>query len=309
MAKSIELPDLVEKRLAGLGRAGREWRQRLPAIVEELSRRFKIEFGRVLHGGTESLVLEALRGEEAFVLKVGVPGAVLEREAAAYRLVDGRGYARLIGEAIEHNAILLERLGEPLALQGLSVDAQVDWVCRALSAAWIPVRGDPVFQPAKEKAEWLRNYIRAHRELGNLNDEAIDRAFGFLDDRERADDPTSAVLIHGDGHAHNLLASKDGGYRYVDPDGMAGEPALDLAIPMREWPEDLLATGDPIATGLRRAERIAGATGVAIEAIWRWGYIECVSTSLHLKELDIEPMAEEYMAVARAWGPCSDFDP
>ena len=309
MTNSIELPDLVLKRLAGLGRAGSEWQEQLPAIVDDLSRRFEVEFGRVLHGGTESLVLEANRDTESCVMKVGVPGAALEREAAAYRLVDGRGYARLIGEALDHNAILLERLGARLAEQGFSVDEQVDWVCRALSAAWIPVRDDPVFQPAKEKAEWLRNYIRAHRALGDLKDEAIERAFRFLDDRERADDPSTAVLIHGDGHAHNLLASAVGGYRYVDPDGMAGEPALDLAIPMREWPEDLLTTGDPVAAGHRRLERIAAATGVAAEAIWRWGYIECVSTSVLLKELDIEPMAEQYLAVARAWGDCSDFDP
>ena len=309
MTNSIELPELVLKRLAGLGRAGREWQEQLPAVVDELSGRFEVEFGRVLHGGTESLVLEAKRDAESLIMKVGVPGAVLEREAAAYRLVDGRGYARLIGEALEHNAILLERLGQPLAEQGLSVDEQVEWVCKALSAAWIPVHGDPIFQPAKEKAEWLRNYIRAHRELGGLNDEAIERAFRFLDDRERADDPSTAVLIHGDGHAHNLLASAEGGYRYVDPDGMAGEPALDLAIPMREWPEDLVASGDPVAAGHRRVDRISAATGVAAEAIWRWGYVECVSTSLLLKELDIEPMAEQYLAVARAWGDCSYFDP
>jgi streptomycin 6-kinase len=129
-------------------------------------------------------------------------------------------------------------------------------------------------------------------------------ALAFAAARRAAFAPHTAVLAHGDAHAGNLLlASAEGEprrYKFVDPEGLFIERAYDLAIPMREWGTELLE-GNPLALGHRRCALLARLTGVEPEAIWQWGFIERVSTGLHLRELGWEAESREYLAVAEAW--------
>ena len=81
----------------------------------------------MLTGGSESLVAEVIRqdGTKA-VRKVGLPGSAdLAVEAHVYRLTGGWGYARLIEHDSLHNALLMERLGPPLARKELSIEEQI----------------------------------------------------------------------------------------------------------------------------------------------------------------------------------------
>ena len=63
--------------------------------------------------------------------------------------------------------------------------------------------------------------------------------------------------------------------------------------------------GDPLALGRRRCEQLARLTGVEPEPIWQWGFIERVSTGLSLHQLAQDAKAEEFLAVADAWGAAS----
>jgi streptomycin 6-kinase len=65
------------------------------------------------------------------------------------------------------------------------------------------------------------------------------------------------------------------------------EPAYDLAIPMREWSEELLA-GDPYQLAVARCQRLAMLTGVDEEPVWQWGFIERVSTALLCLKVGLE---------------------
>jgi hypothetical protein len=74
----------------------------------------------------------------------------------------------------------------------------------------------------------------------------------------------------------------------------------DLAVPMRGWTDQLLA-GDPL---LRRRERcafISDLTGVEPDAIWQWGFLECMSTGLYMLRLGWRAPAHALLRVADAW--------
>jgi streptomycin 6-kinase len=106
----------------------------------------------------------------------------------------------------------------------------------------------------------------------------VDRARTFAQRRAAAFDAENAYLLHGDAHQWNTLEAGNG-FKLIDPDGVIGEREYDLAIPMRESHEELLA-GDPLALGQERCRLLARLTGLDPIAIWEWGFVERVATGL-----------------------------
>ncbi len=121
---------------------------------------------------------------------------------------------------------------------------------------------------------------------------AVDSAVAALHRRIAVHDDERSVLVHGDVHEWNALASGTT-YKLIDPDGLLAEPEYDLGVLMREDPVELLV-GDPRI----RAHRLASRTGCDAVAIWEWGLAERVSTGLLLTEIGVEPVATQMLAAA-----------
>ena len=86
--------------------------------------------------------------------------------------------------------------------------------------------------------------------------------------------------------------------KFVDPEGVRSERAHDLAVPMREYNEPLLR-GDTARLVHERAEHLAAICEIDPEPVWRWGYIERVSTGLaNLRHLD-DGAGEQFLEVAK----------
>ena len=107
------------------------------------------------------------------------------------------------------------------------------------------------------------------------------------------------MLVHGDAHEHNTLEDGRGAFKLVDPEGLVSEPAHDLAVPMRGLNDELLA-GDARRLGLERARFLARMTGVDETAIWQWGFLERVSSGLHIMSLGLSG-GDEFLAIADRW--------
>ena len=161
---------------------------------------------------------------------------------------------------------------------------------------------------AAQKARYLGDFIaNVWDELDRpCSERAVERAIVFAQTRDRAFDPATSVLVHGDAHAANTLqivgprSGNDSGFKFVDPDGMRAERACDLAVPMREWSEVLLS-GDALQAGLARCALISRLTGVDPEAIWQWGFLERMSTGLYLLQLGWEQLGRDMLTVADTW--------
>ncbi|MGH8430830.1 MAG: phosphotransferase, partial [Solimonas sp.] len=179
-------------------------------------------------------------------------------------------------------------------------------LCATLLQAWIRPADPGPFLSGDRKAIELAAFIEATwRELGQpCPEHVIEVALAYAADRRKAFDPDRAVLAHGDAHPGNLLVAGSQGkrrtFKFVDPEGLFVEPAYDLSAVMREWGAELLA-GDPLELGLRRCHLVARRTELAPEPIWQWGFIERVSTGLHLRQLGWDELSREYLAVAEAW--------
>jgi len=198
------------------------------------------------------------------VLKLSLPGQAVQAEADALAGFAGEGAARLLAADPAEGALLLERLlpGTPLrTLAEQDDDAATLAAARVMQALRRPA---PAGALLAEASGWVRLLDRAIAEAWPLPRPMLDRAAGLF--RELAADAPSPVLLHGDLHHDNILASGTG-WRAIDPRGLSGDPAFEAAAVLRNPP------GSPlVARAPRRIAILAEATGLDHRRIAGWGY-------------------------------------
>ena len=302
----VEVPQLVRERALAAGDVGLRWLGELGEVVAELQRVWELELGAVYRGGTAGYVVAGRdRSGRDVVLKVAMPlddeeVAGFARSAAVHRLADGRGCARLLALDGPRSAMLLERLGPNLEELGLPLDDLLQVVATTLRSFWRPVDHGVSLPTGAEKAAWLAVLIvTTWEQLGRPCPRTVmDRAVAYCDERAAAFDWERAVLVHGDAHGWNTVSSGDGGYKFVDPEGVWSEPEQDLGVPMREYNVPLLG-GDTSRLVRERAESLASWCDVDAEVVWQWGYIERVSTGLlNLRDFADDAQAMSFLEVA-----------
>ena len=199
--------------LRALGAAGEAWLAGLPGLLAGLEADWAVTVGARLDGGHAAYVAAAMtRDGTPVVVKVPVPPGAdgftpFGRQFAALRLAGGDPYARLIRYDVPRQALLLERLGRPMASLGWPASRQMDALARTAARGWRPVPDDGQLPTGAEAARWLAGFIcSAWDELARPCPEAaIDLAVRCAAAREAAFDPGRAVLVHGDVHAFNAL--------------------------------------------------------------------------------------------------------
>jgi streptomycin 6-kinase len=176
----------------------------------------------------------------------------------------------------------------------------LELVATTVRSFWRPVDRQVSLPTGAEKATWLAALIvTTWEQLARPCPRAVvDRAVGYCDERAAAFGWERSVLVHGDAHGWNTVSSGDGGYKFVDPEGVWSEPEQDLGVPMREYNVPLLA-GDTSRLVRQRAESLASWCDVDAEAVWQWGYIERVSTGLlNLRDFTGDAHAMNFLEVA-----------
>lgn len=308
----LDVPDAVRRKARALGGDGERWLAGLDRLLDELADAWALEVGGTLPGGSEAYVAEATTADGApAILKLSMPdglegNSTFDTELRTLRLGDGRGYVRVLRADKARRAMLQERLGRPLAVLGLPVEAQIDILADTMASGWRPLPAEVELRTGAAQAGFLRTFVRATWEAtgGRCPERVIELAEACGRERSDAFDEATAVLVHGDAHPDNVLedgAGGDGpGFRMIDPEGMRSEPAHDLAIPLRDWTEELVASDDPAALGLAWCKRLAVRTGVAPQPIWQWAFLERVSTGLFLLQLG-DPAGGPFLDVAVSW--------
>jgi streptomycin 6-kinase len=312
---AVTVSERLALSLRALGAAGEAWLTGLPGLLAGLEADWSVTVGARLDGGHAAYVAEAVTRDGApVVLRVSVPPGAdgftpFGRQLAALRLAGGDPYARLIRHDGPRQALLLERLGRPMASLGWPASRQMDALARTAARGWRPVPDDGQLPTGAEAARWLAGFISsAWDELARPCPEAaIDLAVRCAAAREAAFDPGRAVLVHGDVHAFNALqvpGSPGAAFRLVDAEGLNSEPAHDLGViivrGVQGWIGEL-AVGDPrqaletVARHCRRAARLSGADP---EAVWQWTFTELVSTGLFLLRLGHHEEGGTFLATA-----------
>ena len=300
---TVRLQPLTRARVASLGQRGEDWAESLPRRLAELARDWGLDLGRSLPGGSNSYVVRARTADGASaVLKVVLDGDELVGQVRVLEAADGRGYARLLHADVTRQAILLEALGEPLQSSGRSAPAQLAVLADTLALAWQPAPVD-VVPDAEDKAIGLAGLIRDHWDrLDRPCPVAVrDQALRYAELLAHAP-AESLVVVHGDPHPGNALAvprpraGAETGFCFVDPDGFVADRAYDLGVTMRDFSSGVLREGRPLVESY--AQLLAERTGVDAVRIWRWAFLERVSTGLYVLGFGSEAIGRPFLASA-----------
>jgi streptomycin 6-kinase len=305
----VQLTDQLTRSLQAAGAAGEQWLAALPSLLAELAAEWSISIGAALAAGNAAYVAEAVLADgRPAVLKVALPlingFPPFGQELRALRLAGGDPYVELIRFDQARRALLLERLGEPLAHLGWPVARQLDALVQTVARGWRPLSAAKTEElpDGAAKARWLADFVRrAWEEQSRPCPEAtVAEAVRCAEARAAACDPGSAVLVHGDAHPFNLLRAPGGSFRLIDPEGLVSEPEHDRGVILRDFTDDLLAGARRNAVGLarQRCRRAGDLAGVKPEAVWQWAFTERVSTGLFPLRLGHDRAAEPFLAAA-----------
>lgn len=227
---AVTLPARFRATIAStFGAAGAAWLDALPAQLAHYADVWRLTIGPPF-ALSYNYVCAATRADGTpVVLKLGPPGIGLDNEAAALRHYDGRGALRLLATDPPHEVLLLERLlpGTPLAALA-DDDAATHCAADVMQQLWRPPADGARFPPL---AQWANGLARLRAAFdGGCG--PFPPALVALAEQlwaELLPSADEAVVLHGDLHHYNILAAGERCWLAIDPKGIVGERAAEVA--------------------------------------------------------------------------------
>lgn len=258
---------------------------------------------RWLDGGAWTPTLAVTRSDGIRgVLKIAEPGS-LDVAARVMTSADGRGYARVLAWDAGRGALLTERLGSSLWDEAPGLGKQGPLIVSLLRDAWrVPLSCG---KPYDGKADGLLAILAdLGPRYGTAHPRAISQAVQFAEELASSERPE--VVCHGDPHAGNVLR-RDPGWALIDPDGFVGERSYDVGVVLRDACREIAnaeasTPGSGAAMLRHECQRLAGMADVDAERVWRWAFVERVTTGLYLRWHGYPEAAATFLDTAELLG-------
>jgi streptomycin 6-kinase len=285
------------------GESGERWLRELPRAVEACAARWSLEVGPPFLPLSYNYVAPATRaGGGRLVLKLCFPfdtEAATEREAL--RLFGGRGSARLLDADEGRGALLLERLEPGTKLSELCEtddEAATSHAASVMRSLWRPAPDAHDF-PSVER--WGRGFERHRARFGGKSGPIPARLFEEAEAlfRELNDSAAEPVLLHGDLHHENILASRREPWLSIDPKGVVGEPAYEVGALLRNPNTRILSWPNFASVTARRVRQLSEELGFGRERVRGWGLSQAILSAIWSCE-DGARDAAEWVACAEA---------
>lgn len=213
-------------------------------------------------------MLSGFKDLKPIVLKLGLDNNSLKREALALKAFTGFGVVNILIE--EEGMLLLERAAPGDSLQTFFPEKDNDAI-------------DIVFDCLKRMHQAP---IPKERQFPHINDwlKTLDKGFDipthYLNKARQLRNEliiTSApgVLLHGDLHHDNILQNDDN-WIVIDPKGVIGEPAYEIAAFIRNPIPQLLEHSDASNIIRHRIKYFAKLLELSEQRIVDWCYVQAV---------------------------------
>jgi streptomycin 6-kinase len=230
----------------------RAWLERLPALVDELARRWSLVLGPPFAGDEVSAawVAPATRADgTAAVLKLGMPHFEAEHEIAGLRFWDGEPSVRLLAADEERGAMLLERCEPGTHLRALPEVEQDVLIAGLLNRLWRAPPEPHEFRPLAEMtAAWAAEALAGP--VRDADPGLVQEGLRLFEELPRSAD--RHVLLATDLHAGNVLRARREPWLAIDPKPFVGDPAYDATQHLLNCEERL--SSNPLALVARLAE-------------------------------------------------------
>ncbi|MCU1643190.1 MAG: kinase [Nocardia sp.] len=222
----IDIPEsFVRTEIASRSDAGRAWIAALPGLIEELLQRWSCApDGPVMHGEVGIVVPVRNRDLPPAVIKVSFPHPGNLHEPNAYATWQGRGATHLFERYDDHFAMLLERAAYRTLATVEDHEEAIDIQGRLSHR--LAVEAPPGLPKLSDRVDhWERRMLSTAAAFNQpLPHRVLDAALATL--RELGHDQPD-ILVHGDLHDANILASDREPWLAIDPKAYVGDPAHD----------------------------------------------------------------------------------
>jgi streptomycin 6-kinase len=272
----VNLPqDVIATIQNTFGDRGCRFLNSLPDFIDEASRRWNITNIQAVPNLSYNFVASAKIWDQEVVLKIGVPGRELTSEMTALRLFNGGGSARFLEMDEAQGILLLERLRPGQMLVALEDDEQATHIAAdVMLALWHPA---PSNNALIQLSDWFKGLKRLRTRFdggtGPLNKKMVERAEGVA--REFFAEDYAPMLIHGDLHHFNILASGQG-WQAIDPKGVIGPAAYEVGpLLVNPW-KNLGKEGEILRLTERRIAILSERLGFERERVRDWGLAHAV---------------------------------
>ena len=226
------IPDTLK--WLGLREDSARWLQRLPLLLDELTRRWDLEpKGDAFSRGNIAYVVPVSRRGTRFVLKVQWPHDEAAHEAEALRTWNGDGAVRLIEHDAKRLALLLEECVPGTFLADANLAYPLGVLADLLPRLWKPA-GKPFRALTDEARQWAADLPQAWERAGRPCERTlIDAALEQLDALPATQG--EEVLVHQDLYGQNVLAATRQPWLVIDPKPLRGEREFSLAPIIRSF--------------------------------------------------------------------------
>ena len=253
---------------------GKEWLERLPALLDEAAQRWRLVAGAPFPLSYNYVCAATRKDGSEAILKIGVPNRELTSEINTLRLYIGQGACRIL----EADAVLLERLQPGTMLASLKDDDQATEITAEVMKT--------IHRPAPQQEGflslrgWFDGLKKLRPRFGGGTGPFPEKSFATAEEliRDLFAEHRPQVLLHGDFHHFNILLSGRG-WLVIDPKGVIG-PAEYEAGPLLTNPNNImLEESQAIRRTQRRIAILAERLGFERQRLRAWAICHSVLSS------------------------------
>lgn len=259
----------IEKNIIDLyGEEGRKWLANLPLLIAQLEKAHGLSGLKPFKNLSYNYVLSGFKGTMPVVLKLSLDSDSLQKEVLVLQAFAGCGIVKIVSE--KEGMLLLDR-----AVSGVSLKSYFPELDR-----------EAVFILCDCLNKLHQATIPENHQFPHINDwlMALDQELAipipFLSKaRKLRNDllstPSPPVLLHGDLHHDNILQNDDD-WLVIDPKGVIGEAAYEVAAFIRNPIPQLLECHDALTIIDRRIQCFADELKLPEQRIRDWCYVQAV---------------------------------
>lgn len=259
----------LEKNIINLyGEKGKQWLVDLPKLIVQLEASYGLSDLKPAKNLSYNYVLSGLQGSLPIILKLGPDIDGLKREAVALKAFAGFGVVKVLAES--DGMLLLERAVSGLLLKSYFPEKDNDAIritCDCLKR----LHQAPI--PRTHIFPHVRDWLMALDKDWEIPENYLQKARNLRDNLLK----TSAkeVLLHGDLHHDNILQNADD-WLVIDPKGVIGEPAYEVAAFIRNPIPELLALENATSIINQRITCFAEILELSEHRILDWCFVQAV---------------------------------
>ncbi len=250
------------------GDKGRQWLEHLPNLLTQLANTYGLSNLKPVSNLSYNYVLSGFQGPQPIILKLGLDVDGIKREAAALMAFEGSGVVQVFSE---NTGLLLLECAVPGGSLKSYFPEKDDEAINITAQVIKRLHKTPI--PSTHTFPHIKDWLGALDNDWNIPHGYLQKSRNLCGQLLKTAGPD--VLLHGDLHHDNILQNGND-WLVIDPKGVIGEPAYEVAAFIRNPIPELLNYDNAPNTIHKRVTGFAELLELPSQRILDWCFVQAV---------------------------------